>query len=257
MIADALHSGPIAAHLRPYTFESIALTHPGCVRTLNEDACLDRPDIGLWAVADGMGGHSAGEVASATVVEWLNRVSNFASPFAFRKAVRNALNKANAVLQAKADVEFLDTIGSTVVALLVHRGYYACMWAGDSRAYLWRDHKLQAITRDHSLLQELIDRGAVEASNLLNHPQAHIITRAVGASARLDLDACFGHIEPGDRFLLCSDGLGILSAEAIGNNVGRPSLGDGARGLLSEALARGAPDNVSCVLISCVPAPAI
>jgi serine/threonine protein phosphatase PrpC len=131
-----------ALHLRPYRFCSVALTHPGCVRKLNEDAILDRPDIGLWAVADGMGGHAAGDFASAAVVRHLDAISSINSAFDFRRAVRTALLSANHELQQKADDELLDAIGATVVTLMVHRGHYACIWAGDSRAYRLRHGRL-------------------------------------------------------------------------------------------------------------------
>jgi serine/threonine protein phosphatase Stp1 len=237
------------SHLGPHGFRSLAVTHPGCVRKLNEDSCLDRPDIGLWAVADGMGGHDAGNIASATVVNALERVTEFASAFAFRRAVRTALLEANADLQRKAEDELLDAIGSTVVALLAHRGYYACMWAGDSRAYVLRRGELERISRDHSLVQELVDAGALSASDAQRHKDAHVITRAVGARARLDLDGVYGRIEPGDRYLLCSDGLGILPESEIEAQLRLPSLAAASSSLLRCALDRGAPDNVTFVLI--------
>ena len=251
MIADALKGAEAAAHLRPYVFESAALTHPGCIRSLNEDACLDRPDIGLWAVADGMGGHSIGEVASATVVGALNAVTDFASPFVFRKAVRSALLAANAQLHDKAATELLGTVGSTVVTLLVHHGHYACMWAGDSRAYLIRRGNLEPLTRDHSLVQELVDRGEIDAASARTHRHANIVTRAVGAGSRLELDACFGHLEPGDCFVLCSDGLGVLSDKEIAGLVDRRLASESAEALLALALDRGARDNVSCIVVCC------
>lgn len=239
-----------AGHLRPFAFRSVASTHPGCVRKLNEDACLDRPDIGLWAVADGMGGHDAGDVASATVINALGRVSDFSSAFAFRRAVRTALDEANLFLQRKADDELLGPIGSTVVTLLMHGGHYACIWAGDSRAYVLRNGRLERITRDHSVVQELVDAGALKDSEARSHRQANIVTRAVGAAPRLDLDGVYGRVEPGDRFLLCSDGLAAVLNDAEIAGLFRESLtSQAATALLRAALARGAPDNVTFVLI--------
>jgi serine/threonine protein phosphatase PrpC len=239
-----------AWHLKPFRFRSIACTHAGCVRKLNEDACLDRADIGLWAVADGMGGHDAGDVASATVIDALARVSDFGSAFAFRRAVRTALMEANSQLQQLADDELLGPIGSTVVTLLAHRGHYACFWAGDSRAYVRRSDKLARITRDHSLVQELVDVGEIEDAEAKGHRNANVVTRAVGAQARLELDGNYGRIEPGDRFLLCSDGLAaVLSDGDIAAHLATSSVPVAVHGLMKTALERGAPDNVTFVLI--------
>jgi serine/threonine protein phosphatase PrpC len=239
----------LALHLRPYRFRSVALTHPGRVRKLNEDAILDRADIGLWAVADGMGGHAAGDFASAAVVRHLDAISSITSAFDFRRAVRTALLSANQELQEKADAELLDAIGATVVTLMVHRGHYACIWAGDSRAYRLRQGRLERLTRDHSLVQELVDAGSIQADEARTHANSNIVTRAVGASERLDLDGIHGSIEPGDRFLLCSDGLDILSEDEIERASGIADLGVAAAGLMQQALNRGAPDNISLILV--------
>lgn len=238
-----------APHLAPFSFRSLAATHPGCVRKLNEDACLDRAQVGLWAVADGMGGHKAGDVASEAIVEALAGISTFGSAFAFRRAVRAALLAVNAQLRRKAAEEYKDTIGSTVVTLLAHEGHYACIWAGDSRAYLRRRGALQQLTRDHSLVQELVAAGSLDAAGARRHPHAHVVTRAVGAGDHLDLDFVYGPIEAGDRFLLCSDGLGIMDDAEIEIHLGAPTLGGAANILLREALARGAPDNVSFIIV--------
>ncbi len=238
-----------ASHLLPFSFRSLATTHAGSVRKLNEDAYLDRSDVGLWAVADGMGGHEAGDVASATIVDALAKVATFGSAFAFRRAVRTALLAVNGELCRKAAEEYKDTIGSTVVTLLAHGGHYACIWAGDSRAYLHRQGRLQRITRDHSLVQELIDAGAVDAGQAQGHRHANIVTRAVGASDRLELDGVYGLIQPGDRFLLCSDGLGVLTDCEIEARLGGAPLASAASTLLRLTLERGAPDNVTFVLV--------
>ena len=239
-----------AAHLSPLRFRSIACTHPGCVRQLNEDACLDRPDIGLWAVADGMGGHDAGDQASQSVIKSLSHISDFNSAFAFRRAVRVALLSVNDDLRRKAEEELLGAIGSTVVALLAHGGHYACIWAGDSRAYLHRNGKLDRVTRDHSLVQQLVDSGQLTREHAKSHSDGHVITRAVGASERLDLDGVYGEIRRGDRFLLCSDGLAaVFSDEELAAYLRTGLLASIAAALMKEALGRGAPDNVTFILV--------
>ncbi len=251
--ATAPRSTAPAIHLRPYRFRSVALTHPGCVRKLNEDAVLDRPDIGLWAVADGMGGHAAGDFASAAVVRHLNAISTITSAFDFRRAVRAALLSANRELQEKADDELLDTIGATVVTLMVHRGHYACIWAGDSRAYRFRRGRLERLTRDHSLVQELVDAGSIQADEARGHTNSNIVTRAVGASERLDVDGLYGSIEPGDRFLLCSDGLGVVDEAEIERRLKAADIGMATADLMRGALDRAAPDNISVVLVEVEP----
>jgi serine/threonine-protein phosphatase Stp1 len=244
---------PRPSHLGAFKFLSVGRTHVGCVRNLNEDACLNRADIGLWAVADGMGGHQGGDVASATVVAALEGVSNFSTAYAFRDAAAQALTEANTKLVHLAADR--GTMGSTVVALLAHEGHYACLWAGDSRAYLYRAGALKRLTRDHSVVQDMVDAGAISEERARTHPRANVITRAVGAHDRLDLENVFGAIQPGDRFLLCSDGLtAVVADREIAEHMIRAPLEAAAEKLLDHALARGAPDNVTLVLVSAEPA---
>lgn len=241
------------SHLGAFKFLSVGRTHVGCVRSLNEDAVLNRADIGLWAVADGMGGHESGEVASAAVVDALSGVSNFTTAYAFRDAAAQAMIEANAKLVELSAGR--GTMGSTVVALLVHEGHYACLWAGDSRAYLYRGGALKRLTRDHSVVQEMVDAGAITEDRARAHPRANVITRAVGARERLDVDSVFGPLQSGDRFLLCSDGLtGVVSDREIAEQMIRAPLEAAAERLIDQALARGAPDNVSLVLVAAEPA---
>ena len=240
-----------AAQAGSLKFLSIGRTHPGCVRALNEDAFLDRSDLGLWVVADGMGGHQAGEVASAMIVERLAKVSAFSSAYAFRNAVCMTLHDVNAELIRRSQDLQTGTIGSTVVALLAHQGHFACVWAGDSRAYLYRDGELRPITRDHSFVQNLIDAGKLSRDEGSKHHSAHVITRAVGASGALELDSAYGPVFPGDRFILCSDGLtGSVRESEIAHLLARPPLEGALERMLSCALSRGAPDNVTAVLIA-------
>lgn len=240
---------PRPSHLGAFKFLSVGRTHVGCVRTLNEDAFLNRPDIGLWAVADGMGGHEGGEVASAAVIEALSAVSNFTTAYAFRDAAAQALNDVNSrLLDLAAD---RGTMGSTVVTLLAHEGHYACLWAGDSRAYLYRQGALKRVTRDHSIVQEMVDAGAISEERARVHPRSNVITRAVGARDDLGLESVFGPIHAGDRFLLCSDGLtGVITDREIAEAMIRAPLEAAAERLLDHALARGAPDNVSLIHIA-------
>lgn len=238
------------AHLGALTFRASTASHVGCVRKINEDACIDRSDVGLWAVADGMGAHAAGDVASREVISALAAVSDFSSAFAFRRSVRNSLFSANAALQRLSMRDLRGTIGSTAVVLMAHGGHYACTWAGDSRAYLLRNGVLTRITTDHSLAQELVSQGALSESEARLIPNANVITRAVGARPTLELDGVYGRIEPNDRFLLCSDGLFCVAHDAvIRGGLAAGSTAQAAEVLLQIALAGGAPDNVTCVVV--------
>jgi protein phosphatase len=225
----------------PQAFRSAARSHSGCVRAFNEDAVLERPDLGLWAVADGMGGHNAGDVASKVVVEELATEGT---------NVGECLRRANDRLLQHAARSKCGPVGSTVVGLRIDPPHYTCFWVGDSRAYLLRDGHLTRLTRDHSAVQELVDAGRITAAEARRHPQAHIITRAVGAEQTLTIDSHCGSIGHGDTFLLCSDGLSnTMRDDEIAEVASTVDLERAADDLLALALHRQASDNVSVILI--------
>jgi serine/threonine protein phosphatase PrpC len=235
-------------------FLSIGRTHVGCVRDLNEDAFLNRPDIGVWAVADGMGGHDGGEVASARVIAALESVGACADAYALRDRASRALLKANEELVTRGLEQFGGAIGSTVAALLAHRGHFACLWAGDSRVYLYRNAHLRQLTHDHSVVQEMVDAGGLRAEDARRHPKGNMITRAVGARANLELDAVYGAIQRGDRILLCSDGLtSVLEDREIAEELNRAPAERAAERLIARALSRGVNDNVTVVIVMAEP----
>lgn len=239
-----------AQHLAPFKFLSVGRTHVGCVRTLNEDALLNRPEIGLWAVADGMGGHAHGDIASKVVVDGLAGVHEFASADSFQNAARNRLNAANDNLVGRA-AQAGGVMGATVVNLMVHQDRFSCLWAGDSRAYLYRSGVLRRLTRDHTVVQDMVDAGVLSSREAKSHPKAHVITRAVGAHRALELDVISGSLQAGDRFLLCSDGLtAVLSEQTIADGMLRAPLESAAERMLQQAISAGAPDNVTLVLVS-------
>lgn len=232
-------------------FESAGRTDVGKVRTLNEDRFVDRPGIALWAVADGMGGHEAGEVASGMLADALATVETFNSGFAYLDNVQDAIERVNRALVAHAAISAPGTvIGSTIVVLIAYAGHYACLWAGDSRAYLLRGGRFEQITRDHSMVQEMIDSGALARRDAKNYGRSNVITRAVGVNDRLALDLHQGPIADGDIFLLCSDGLtNMMDDHEIANVVATCKLPVAAQALIDTTLARGAKDNVTCVLV--------
>ena len=238
------------------SFRSAARTHAGAVRTLNEDRFLDRPAARLWAVADGMGGHQEGDAASTLVTGALDALGPYGSGYAFLNGVTEALARANQALIARAaELPQGGVTGTTVVALLVEDRHAACVWAGDSRAYQWSGEGLKRLTRDHSLVQELVDAGALAPSAAAADRRSHVITRAVGAAAILELDQQFTPVAVGDRFLLCSDGLtGTLSDPEIAEILPGRDIAEAADALLALALSRQPTDNVTLVAIEAIAA---
>jgi len=235
-----------------FTFRTAERTHVGRVRKLNEDRVIARAPIGLWAVADGMGGHERGDLASTMLVDALAVVDPMTSGYAFLDSVQDAVQQVNRTLVAHARLSGPGTvIGSTLVALLAYAGHYACLWAGDSRGYLLRGGRLEQVTRDHSMVQEMIDSGALKRSDAAGFGRSNVITRAVGVHDRLALDLHTGPIAGGDRFLLCSDGLTNMVDDAFIADVltMEPEPEAAADRLLEATLTRGAKDNVSLVLV--------
>lgn len=244
---------PARCSMAPFQFVSGAATHVGCVRKLNEDAFLDRTDLGLWAVADGMGGHDAGDHASRLTIAALDRVPVPVSAPTFLANVKSALSTANDELRREAVGRGLNRIiATTVIALLTFDRYFTCVWAGDSRLYLWRDRRLEQFSRDHSYVQELVDSKLLTPEEARHHPQGNVVTRAVGASDQLELQTRYGRLRRDDLFVLCSDGLcRELEDDDIGAILTRESLFDLPHALIDTALARGARDNVTVVAVQC------
>jgi serine/threonine protein phosphatase PrpC len=234
-----------------FDFHTVHRTHVGRVRKLNEDRLIARAEVGLWAVADGMGGHQAGDVASTMLVEALADVAPLGSGYAFLDNVQEAVQRVNRTLVAHARLSRPGTvIGSTLVVLLAYAGHYACLWAGDSRAYLLRAGRMEQITRDHSMVQEMIDSGALDHSEARSFGRSNVITRAVGVNDRLALDLHQGPIQDGDLFLLCSDGLTtMLDDPEVAAILREQPIDRAADTLLQHTLDRGAKDNISLVLI--------
>jgi protein phosphatase/serine/threonine-protein phosphatase Stp1 len=231
-------------------------THVGTRRKHNEDAFVDRPDLGVWAVADGAGGHQAGEYASGLIKDALEALPPDLSAAELLVQVRARIAETHQALREEAARRGADTmIASTIVAFLARDDHFACLWAGDSRAYLLRDGEMTQITRDHSLVQELLDTGMITPEEAEKHPQANVITRAVGADIdELVLDKVSGELQQNDRILLCSDGLckTVPLAEMIGLTAAETSVSP-TDSLIAAALALEVTDNVTAVMIE-VPA---
>lgn len=234
-------------------WHSAARTDPGKVRARNEDAFLECPQHGLWVVADGMGGHQGGDIASQLIVASLADLPVEVDFDARLKNVRQCLHWLNRRLGQELTVTAgrSDSImGSTVVAVLMEGNRAACVWAGDSRCYLWRGQRLYQLSRDHSLQQQLIDEQQMSAEQAKAHPSAHALTRAVGASEQLTLDVLELETCPGDAFLLCSDGLyQSLSTDALGHALNLPAPQLALERLFAGALRGEARDNLTAVVI--------
>lgn len=239
------------ATIQPGTVQSIALTHVGLVRSHNEDAVLDRPDLALWAVADGMGGMTAGEVASQAVIEALNTVPEGLDAPTLLAEIRARIAGVNSELLDMAAARGPDTvIGTTIAGLVLHSGWYACFWAGDSRIYRSRAGTLEQLTRDHSLVQDMVDAGVIAPEDAERHPHASVIQRAVGVDEEVEMQWAHARIEPGDTFLLCSDGLTRMVPDAEIALALQSPIEAAAPALLARTLERGARDNVSLVLVA-------
>ncbi|HEY2660077.1 MAG TPA: protein phosphatase 2C domain-containing protein [Caulobacteraceae bacterium] len=238
--------------MRPYfRYDSLGVTHEGKVRAHNEDSLLVRPEIGLWAVADGMGGHARGGWASAIIVaelETLRLDHDFAISL---ESISDALYAANDTIHEAAQ-RAGEPMGSTVAALLIGNARFAALWTGDSRIYRLRRGDLACMTHDHSLVQDLVDRNQLSQLEAKHHPMAHILSHAVGVATPLRLDVVTGEIEDGDIFLLCSDGLtDVVDDAGIAGRLSAAKGAPAAQRLLDLALSRGAPDNVTVVSIAC------
>jgi serine/threonine protein phosphatase PrpC len=228
-------------------WRSAAISDAGRVRDENQDAFVERADAGLWLVADGMGGHQGGRMASTLIAE---RVNGVAAPgdaaalgdaTALARDVAAAISAANAELRRRGETQPGFDGGSTVVALCARGDEGVALWAGDSRLYRLRGGELERLTRDHSVAEE--DDGAPGE-------EAHMLTRAVGGADLLTLEERRVDLRPDDRLLLCSDGLyGDLTPPEIAARLALPDSEAAARGLLALALERGGADNATAVVI--------
>jgi serine/threonine protein phosphatase PrpC len=233
------------------TWTSAARSHVGTVRKINEDAYLSVPELGLWVVADGMGGHEAGEVASHLIVETLGQLSPPSNWERFFNNVETQLRNANQRLRDESVQHYHNRIiGSTVAILLAYEGRGACLWVGDSRVYRLRNTRLQQLTRDHSHVQELLDQGLIEPEEAQNHPLSNVITRALGSAEDLRIDNVTFSLRVGDTFLLCSDGLTkAVTDEEIITLLSSEDSEEAVQALIHSALVRQANDNVTAVVV--------
>ena len=228
---------------------SAGRTVTGKVRSHNEDAILVHDEAGLWVVADGLGGHSAGDYASSMIVDRLGALPRTGSVFDFIESIEDTLVEINAELVRTAAARGVDLIGSTVVVLVYDKEFMLCGWVGDSRAYCFEDGRLRQITRDHvhGGEDDITHFGATPA------PQAGagVLTRAVGAEEHLFVDWVVAGNRAGTAFLLCSDGINkeLSDAELDDECRRHPQPQELVCDLFDVALSRAARDNISAVVV--------
>ena len=231
-----------------FKWQSAAATAVGNVRTHNEDSILDLPSVGLWAVADGMGGHKAGDTASRMVVEALAAVSRHERLSVLVDEVEDRLLEVNGSLHRSAGGNGLS--GTTVTVLLALERHVLSFWAGDSRLYRSRQGSIEQLTRDHSDTQEMLDDGLISSAELVGREPSNVITRAVGGTEELFLDVELSEIRDSDRYLLCTDGLyKELAPEDLGRHLAVRNPAKACQGLMKQALAGVCNDNISAVVV--------
>lgn len=246
-----------------FTWTFGARTHLGLVRTANEDAWFADPDAGAFGVADGMGGHAAGEVAARMAVEEIaRRVGGRPDPEAgtpsdrAEEALRlleDGIDAANRAILAEAERDPRKRgMGTTVTALLLlPEGAWALGHVGDSRGYLLRGGGLLRLTEDHTYVQRMVNQGRLTDEQARLHPRSSVLTRALGIEPEVEVDRRAGTLSAGDRFLLCSDGLsGMLPERELARRLGEaPDPERAAELLLRAALEGGGSDNVTVLVV--------
>jgi serine/threonine protein phosphatase PrpC len=231
-------------------FDCASRTNVGLKRKINEDSILVQSERGLWVVADGMGGHEAGEIASTMVTDALRCLPASDDVDEVAAQAVEALRQTNRELIDLARTgDGRQTIGTTVVGLTIANGSFRCFWMGDSRAYLLRGGELSRLSHDHSLVQNLVDAGMLKPEEAETHENANLITRAVGVADTVEVDIVSGEARSGDQFLLASDGLTRVVADPeLAAELQRSSPDEAAGRLIDTVLSRGAPDNVSLII---------
>lgn len=233
-----------------HRYLSAGRTVTGKVRKHNEDAILVRDEVGLWVVADGLGGHSAGDYASTMIVERLGALPRTGSALDFVESIEDALVQINADLLQTAAIRGVDLIGSTVVVLVQDDDLMLCGWVGDSRAYCFENDRLRQITRDH------VHGGDFDVTHFGNAPAAPqpgsgVLTRAVGAEESLFVDWVVAGNRPGMAFVLCSDGINkeMSDAELADECRRHPQPQELVANLFDLAMSRAGRDNISAVVV--------
>lgn len=236
--------------------KAAGLSHIGRVRANNEDAFYISPEKTLLAVADGMGGHKAGEIASSLAIEAIATLGDFqrneAAPFLPAERFREAFSQANQRIWERAHAsEDCKGMGTTLTAVWIHDSMALVAHIGDSRAYWIHQGRIRQITRDHTLVEELIKNGSIDRESALSHPQKNVLMKAVGADEMISPDLHELEVQEGDLLLLCSDGLThYLSDIEIGELLAKgQSLETSLAQMTELALERGGADNITAAAV--------
>ncbi len=237
--------------MRAHMIEFGHLTHVGLRRQLNEDTYYGDSELGLWLVADGMGGHACGEVASALAREAI--VREIRGGASLSQAIRTADED---IIRASRRRNDSLPMGTTVVAVRVQGDRFEVAWVGDSRAYLWREGKLAQLSQDHSYVQDLIAQGALTTEQARSHPHRNVVTQALGVTdpTHLNVETMTGELRPGMQLLLCSDGLTEeVEDDHISSTLSHQdcSAQECVDTLVAAALDGGGSDNVTAILVRC------
>lgn len=235
--------------MTPFRIEDSAITHVGIVRPKNEDSHFSSAEQAVWLVADGMGGHENGKMASEALASAVAAVSLPQEIEPACTALSAAIAQANTAIYEHGR-QLGVQMGTTAVALVLRGHEFGVVWAGDSRAYVYRDGALIQLTRDHTQVEDMVERGLLDPAEAADHPMKHVLSRAVGVQADLALDAVCDTARPRDVFLLCSDGLyGVVSHAEIAAIL-RQRGAASAHALVSAALSAGGPDNITVTLVA-------
>lgn len=237
-----------------FRIETGGATDTGRIRDHNEDSFVVRPELGVWVVADGMGGHEAGDYASQTITGEMASLGFAISAGDLQARFLERVGRAHARIREHSVSLGGTTVGATLVGMLMHEDNFACVWSGDSRIYRFRDGALEQLTKDHTEVQELLEAGMINAEEAETWPRKNVITRAIGVSDQPNCDVMSGQVQSGDMFLLCSDGLtehnNDADIAALMTHDGQPQ--DICDAMIAQTLDRGAKDNVTAVVVRCV-----
>jgi protein phosphatase len=234
----------------PFQFETGAATDTGRVRDHNEDSFLTLPEVGVWLVADGMGGHHAGDFASRAIAESVASLGRPVSAPDLQARFMDRIARAHQTIQDQSALLNGATVGATLVALLTYDQHFACIWSGDSRIYLLRGGQYTQVTVDHTEVNELLRTGAITPDQAATWPRRNVITRAIGVHDRPQTDERSGGLADGDVFLLCSDGLTEhVEDTEMADALARMAPQAACDALVALTLQRGARDNVTVVVV--------
>ena len=236
-----------------FRISSNGVTHVGHVRTKNEDSILLLPEENLWTVADGMGGHHAGDFASQTITQNLGlfkQQQNLDDSILLLE--ENVINSNTIIRRKSESLGPNATIGSTIVSLYIWKNYAFTFWAGDSRLYRYRSNKLERLTEDHSYVEELVKMGKIEARDAESHPAANVVLRAVGIDDLLRMDFDYFELLDEDIFIICSDGLyKDMDERALVHVIhdNADNIDSLSQALLTSSLNAGGTDNTSIIVL--------